>query len=146
MKIADIKKANFGKLAFQMTFALSTKKIMSAQYNVHQHNGQYQHQFSVNSDLTEIATRLSIKNVPGSTATRRNFKQIIGGNATNYQPPLMRGFFMPATSGDCTFLPGVVDYKIPAYGKVHSVRFTAFPMMRLKAPGSFMAAITSNNS
>ncbi len=84
---------------------------------------KYNYQISVNYPLTEFTTGDNLKNVLGGVATRHNVKQTKGGNVTNTQPPLMCGFFMPATSGDCTFLPGVVDYKIPAYGKVHSVSF-----------------------
>ena len=65
-----------------------------------------------------------LKNVP-SHNTRHNFKQIKGGNVTNTQPPSMCGFFIPATSGDCTELSGVARNKIPSSGNTCSVSFDA---------------------
>ena len=79
-------------------------------------------QISVNYPLTKNPQARNLKNVPSPQTTRYNFKQTVGGNVTNIQPPFTCGFFMePTISGDCTLLPGVVNYRKSATGKVHSV-------------------------
>ena len=66
-------------------------------------------QISINEPLTKITTSAIVENVPSPQTTRHNYKQTFGGNVTITQPPALCGFFMPATIGDCTILPGVAS-------------------------------------
>lgn len=86
---------------------------------------------SNNYPLTVITTRLTLESVPSHQTTRYNFKQTTGGNVTNTQPPIRRGFFVPAVLGDCNELSAVAEDRKPTIvGKIRSAPSRAFEVSR----------------